>query len=78
MTARRMTSGLVLKSLNGDYLIMREGYESTLLGSSKVNLTRPLQLRIADKSGVRLGSHFQKNEGAFFSALWIGRQNFTA
>ncbi|SLN33266.1 hypothetical protein RUM8411_01420 [Ruegeria meonggei] len=41
MTARRMTSGLVLKYLNGDCLIVREGYESALPRSSKVLLTRP-------------------------------------
>ncbi len=29
ITAKRMISGLVLKFLNGDCLIMREGYEST-------------------------------------------------
>ncbi|WP_282121421.1 hypothetical protein [Ruegeria atlantica] len=36
-----MTSGLVLKYLNGDFLIMREGYESTLPASTQVLLTRP-------------------------------------
>ncbi len=43
-----MTSGLVLMYLNGDCLIMREGYESTLLASTQIHLTRPI------------GHHFQK------------------
>ena len=38
-----MISGLDLKYLNGERLVMARGYESPLPGSSQNNLTSPLE-----------------------------------
>ena len=43
ITAKRMISGLVLKYLNGEYFVMRRGYETALPASSSFCLTEPPQ-----------------------------------
>jgi hypothetical protein len=39
-----MISGLVLKYLNGEYFVMRRGYETALPASSSFCLTEPFEL----------------------------------
>jgi len=41
ITAKRMTSGLGLKQLNGECFVIRHGYKLALPASSKFNLTEP-------------------------------------
>ena len=63
MTARRMTSGLVLKYRNGECFVIRHGYKLALPASIRL----PKRTKVLQKGGVYIGLHITVPAGALLN-----------